>query len=386
MAKFFILLALFVVIGVTQAWFDEFKPQNGYEALHAKLMVAAKKLSETSSISAGATSNLRPEVVATASSYVVQQSWTASTTCGGSPSKGYAVGLNQCYPLSTGYGMATVAGNTLTGTSYTDNACTQGASVVGSLPLNTCTAAAPSSGNFVVVSGSGIPSSYAAGAVGTYFPTLANCQAGSGVIYGWEYTASGCTALGGGTSASSSCSGNTQTYNVYATSTSCSGTPSFSGSATGAGLCTADTLAFGPLIIPAYGTYISCFTPPAAAASTCFAGSETVELASGAIVPISEVKVGDKVLAFSASAQSTVFSDVVATPHPKNNNEAVFQHISLASGKDIKLTADHLVAAGKCDLAALPLARAADVETGDCVQTTEGSESFSFYASSFFVS
>ena len=111
MTKFFIVLALSVLVGVTQAWFDELKPQNNYEMLHAKLMAAAKKLSEESAKSG----NLRPEAASTASSYVVQQSWSASTTCSGSPSFSTSIGLGQCYSLTTGYGRATAAGNTVTG-------------------------------------------------------------------------------------------------------------------------------------------------------------------------------------------------------------------------------------------------------------------------------
>jgi len=92
------------------------------------------------------------------------------------------------------------------------------------------------------------------------------------------------------------------------------------------------------------------------------------------------VKVGDRVLAYSSATHTTVYSDVVAVPHRKNNAEASFQHIVMECGTDIKMTADHLLPAGVCSqqqqqqrsTELLPLSRAADVRVGDCVLTTLG--------------
>jgi len=121
----------------------------------------------------------------------------------------------------------------------------------------------------------------------------------------------------------------------------------------------------------------TCYTPPSSSSSSssCFAGSESVMLASGESKSIADVQIGDKVLAFSSAEQKTVFSDVVAVPHTKNDVAADFQHIVLADGADIKLTAEHLLPAGDCAASSLPLKRAADVKVGECVQTTTQSVS-----------
>jgi len=96
-------------------------------------------------------------------------------------------------------------------------------------------------------------------------------------------------------------------------------------------------------------------------------------LASGEIKAIDEIQVGDSVLAYSTKTQSTVFSDVVAVPHAKNNVAATFSHITTESGKDIKMTADHLVASATCGEAAA-LKTASSVQVGECVQTVAGEE------------
>ena len=60
---------------------------------------------------------------------------------------------------------------------------------------------------------------------------------------------------------------------------------------------------------PDASTYSPTASPAVAATSSCFAGSETVTLESGDVKSISEVKVGDRVLAASATGK-TSFSDV----------------------------------------------------------------------------
>jgi len=235
--------------------------------LYTKLVIAAKKLSEAPVITgtaAGSTDLNRDDLRLQApitSSYVVQQTWDASTTCGGSPSFSNAIKVGQCYALTNGYGQATVSGNTLIGTTYTDPSCTQGATDVGSAPLNQCSAQAPYSTNFAIVSGTSVPSSYAAGTIATYYGTLANCKAGVGPIYGWDYTASGCVqSPQSSQSVSSTCIGNSQTFNLYST-TGCTGTPVETAVVTAGNQCAATLIDYGLLSIPANGTYISCFTP-----------------------------------------------------------------------------------------------------------------------------
>lgn len=84
------------------------------------------------------------------------------------------------------------------------------------------------------------------------------------------------------------------------------------------------------------------------------------------------------------------FSTVVAVPHAKNNIVTDFIEIltsgdadetwepSYARGTSIRLTSDHLLAAGDCDRmrlgGKLPLLKAQNVEAGLCVLTVNGLE------------
>ena len=65
----------------------------------------------------------------------------------------------------------------------------------------------------------------------------------------------------------------------------------------------------------------------------CFAGSETLSLESGESKAISDVKVGDRVLAANA-AGNTMFSDVIFVPHGANTEIALFTRISTVDGRD----------------------------------------------------
>jgi len=94
--------------------------------------------------------------------------------------------------------------------------------------------------------------------------------------------------------------------------------------------------------------------------SGCFAGSE------------SEVAVGDKVLAANAQGDMS-FSEVVAVPHGRNRENALFTRIATASQRDIKMTPDHLVLAAP-DCASFSLVVASAVQAGDCLRTVDGAE------------
>ena len=87
---------------------------------------------------------------------------------------------------------------------------------------------------------------------------------------------------------------------------------------------------------------------------------------------ISEVKIGDRVLAADLKGQ-TVFATVLAVPHSKNSVVTNFNHISTMS-RDIKMTPDHLILTGACDSSVFLLVKAGDVETGVCIKTVEGEE------------
>ena len=106
----------------------------------------------------------------------------------------------------------------------------------------------------------------------------------------------------------------------------------------------------------------------------CFAGSETLRLESGEVRLISDIRVGDRVLAADAAGR-TSYSDVVFVPHRANNDDALFTHITTASGRDIKMTPSHIVLAGPCHLSGpLPLTYASSVNVGDCVMTVSGKD------------
>ena len=106
----------------------------------------------------------------------------------------------------------------------------------------------------------------------------------------------------------------------------------------------------------------------------CFAGSETLHLESGEVKSISDIRVGDRVLAADAAGQ-TSYSDVVFVPHRANSDDALFTHITTASGRDIKMTPSHIILAGPCHLTGpLPLLYASSVIVGDCVMTVSGKD------------
>ena len=106
--------------------------------------------------------------------------------------------------------------------------------------------------------------------------------------------------------------------------------------------------------------------------SGCFSGSETVTLESGNLKFISDVVVGDRVLAANSDGE-TVFSDVVFVPHGSNKESATFTHIITEDGSDVKMTHNHILPAGVCGNV-LALVYASKVTVGDCIQTVSGQE------------
>jgi Hint module len=106
----------------------------------------------------------------------------------------------------------------------------------------------------------------------------------------------------------------------------------------------------------------------------CFAGSETVSLESGEVKFISDIRTGDRVLAADAAGR-TSYSDVVFVPHRANSDDALFTHITTASGLDIKMTPSHIISAGPCNSSAsFPLTYASSVSVGECVMTVSGED------------
>ena len=124
----------------------------------------------------------------------------------------------------------------------------------------------------------------------------------------------------------------------------------------------------------------SNYTPTSSSKSSadklkaCFAGSETLYMESGDVKAISDVRVGDRVLSADAAGR-TSYSDVVFVPHRANSDDALFTHITTASGRDIKMTSSHIILAGSCrSSASLPLTYASSVSVGDCVMTVSGKD------------
>jgi Hint module len=110
---------------------------------------------------------------------------------------------------------------------------------------------------------------------------------------------------------------------------------------------------------------------------SCFAGSETVTLESGETKPISEVRVGDRVVA-ADSSRATVFSEVVFVPHERNTEKTLFTHIFTTHGRNIKMSGSHIIPAGACGLySPLPDVYASSVTVGDCIMTVSGMEEVS---------
>jgi Hint module len=107
----------------------------------------------------------------------------------------------------------------------------------------------------------------------------------------------------------------------------------------------------------------------------CFAATERVTLDDGATKAISDVAVGDRILTVNAHTGAQVYSDVAYLPHGKNTDKAVFTVLATEAGRDVKMTANHMLPAGACDAAgSLPVVAASTVSAGDCVQTVSGRE------------
>lgn len=99
--------------------------------------------------------------------------------------------------------------------------------------------------------------------------------------------------------------------------------------------------------------------------------TESVTLEFGIIKAISDIKVGDRVLA-ADSFGNTLFSEVIFIPHSANMDQAEFIHV-ITEDKDLKMTKNHILPSGLCK-SNLPLVHASEVNVGDCVQTVSGQE------------
>ena len=84
---------------------------------------------------------------------------------------------------------------------------------------------------------------------------------------------------------------------------------------------------------------------------------------------------GDRILSVNRMGQK-VFSEVVYLPHGTNHESTTFTTLTTESGRDVKMTSNHFLPAGSCDLApvSLPIVTAGQVKVGDCLQTVSGVE------------
>lgn len=109
----------------------------------------------------------------------------------------------------------------------------------------------------------------------------------------------------------------------------------------------------------------------------CFAAAELITLEGGSTLPISAIKIGDRVLA-SNSVGVTIFSDVIAIPHAHNDIVGDFVEIITVTGRSLRITPEHVMVAGACDVISsrrLSLILAGTVTIGSCLLTVEGFES-----------
>ena len=107
--------------------------------------------------------------------------------------------------------------------------------------------------------------------------------------------------------------------------------------------------------------------------SSCFAADELVTLENGATKTMADVQVGDRILTVNTKGEQ-VYSDVAYLPHGKNEASSTFVTVSTVSGRDVKMTANHILPAGACAAQTLPMVSADQVVVGDCVETVSGRE------------
>lgn len=107
--------------------------------------------------------------------------------------------------------------------------------------------------------------------------------------------------------------------------------------------------------------------------SGCFSGSDTVLLEDMTAAPISDLKIGDRVVSWTEGKVGV--TEVVFLPHPKNDIEATFIRMELASGRSVQMTPNHIIPFGECANPATIVPGRADLLTvGKCVFTVSGVE------------
>ena len=81
-----------------------------------------------------------------------------------------------------------------------------------------------------------------------------------------------------------------------------------------------------------------------------------------------------KILAANAD-ESMDYARVISVPHGYNEISAHFIELTTTTGRDIRVTGDHLIASGSCNSEGpLPITKAFSVQVGECVMTVNGLE------------
>ena len=102
---------------------------------------------------------------------------------------------------------------------------------------------------------------------------------------------------------------------------------------------------------------------------------------SGESKLIEAITIGDEILVSTLDGKSFTYSPVVAIPHTANKQMAVFTLLSTITGRQLKVTTDHLVLGGECG-SKFMLMKANDLKINDCIQTVSGEEVISTVATS----
>jgi hypothetical protein len=108
--------------------------------------------------------------------------------------------------------------------------------------------------------------------------------------------------------------------------------------------------------------------------SGCFAPFETVRMESGHVKPISDVVIGDRILAYSTKLGDFTYSPVVALLGRNQGGETDFMELWSSDGQSLTLTADHLIMSGMCGSAiqSFRLKQANAIVPGDCISAVNG--------------
>jgi len=237
------------------------------------------------------------QLSAAPTSWVNILSYTSSTTCSGTSLQD-SIGVGACYAgiISGTSVLVTVASNVATLTTYTASTTCTGANTVQSIPsTGACTASGTKS--LAVTTSSSLPSRNG-GVTFSYYGLSSDCVSMNANVQEVLYSSSNCFGT-----VSISCSGSNVLSTSY-TGDGCTGTATANPTVPATTSCA--TLTTGAYTS---GYMLPACPPSSSSSSSCFAGSETVEMESGEVRLISEVQIGDRILAADATG-ATSFSSL----------------------------------------------------------------------------